>query len=299
MPLSLYKSSVPSFERCLTAFLAILDKAEAHAKARKFDPTNYLGMRVAPDMFPFVRQVQTFCDNAKNAPSRLAGVAAPVFEDKEATFAELRDRVARTSRFSRRSMRRPSTRPWTARSCSRPVPPSSRCGAETISSTMSCRTSISIWRRPTTSCAPPGSRSASAISSAPFRVSSPRRTRAQRDCRAMTITRLHAGPRMAQAVIHGGAVYLAGQVADKAKGGSVAEQTKEILATVDAPARGSRLRQDEILSATIYLADIATFAEMNAVWDAWVPAGHAPARATVEATLAAPSLRRRVVCIAA
>ena len=96
MPLSLYESSVPSFERCLTAFLAILDKAEAHAKARKFDPTNYLGMRVAPDMFPFVRQVQTFCDNAKNAPSRLAGVAAPVFEDKEATFAELRDRVART-----------------------------------------------------------------------------------------------------------------------------------------------------------------------------------------------------------
>ena len=96
MSLSLYQSSVPTFERCLTAFLAILDKAEAHAKARKFDPTNYLGMRLAPDMFPFVRQVQTFCDNAKNAPSRLAGAAAPVFEDKEATFAELRDRVVRT-----------------------------------------------------------------------------------------------------------------------------------------------------------------------------------------------------------
>ena len=96
MSLSLYQSSVAAFERCLTAFLGILDKAEAHAKARKFDPTNYLGLRLAPDMFPLVRQVQSLCDNAKNASSRLAGVAAPAFEDKEATFAELRDRIGRT-----------------------------------------------------------------------------------------------------------------------------------------------------------------------------------------------------------
>ena len=96
MSLSLYQSSVPVFERCLTAFLGILDKAEAHAKALKFDPTNYLGLRVAPDMFPLVRQVQSFCDNAKNGSSRIAGVTAPAFEDKEATFAELRDRIART-----------------------------------------------------------------------------------------------------------------------------------------------------------------------------------------------------------
>jgi hypothetical protein len=96
MSLSLYQSSVASFERCLNAFLVILDRAEAHAKARKFDPTNYLGIRIAPDMFPLVRQVQTFCDNAKNAPSRFAGVAAPVYEDKEATFAELRERVVKT-----------------------------------------------------------------------------------------------------------------------------------------------------------------------------------------------------------
>src|SRR5271165_4416129 len=99
MSLSLTQSSVPVFERSLTAFLGVLDKAEAHAKARNFDPTNYLGMRLAPDMFPFVRQVQTFCDNAKNASSRLAGVAAPVFEDKEATFAEVRDRVTRTLEY--------------------------------------------------------------------------------------------------------------------------------------------------------------------------------------------------------
>ena len=96
MTLSLYQSSVPVFETSLRALLVILDKAELHAKERKFDPTNYLGLRLAPDMFPFVRQVQTVCDNAKNAPSRLAGVAAPVFEDKEATFAELRDRIGRT-----------------------------------------------------------------------------------------------------------------------------------------------------------------------------------------------------------
>ena len=96
MSVSLYQSSVASFERCLNAFLVILDRAEAHAKARKFDPTNYLGLRLAPDMFPLVRQVQTFCDNAKNAPSRLAGATAPVFEDKEATFAELRERVVKT-----------------------------------------------------------------------------------------------------------------------------------------------------------------------------------------------------------
>jgi hypothetical protein len=96
MSVSLHQLSVPTFERCLTALLAILDKAEAHAKARNFDPTNYLGLRLAPDMFPLVRQVQTCCDNAKNGSARLAGATAPAFEDKEATFAELRDRVSRT-----------------------------------------------------------------------------------------------------------------------------------------------------------------------------------------------------------
>ena len=99
----------------------------------------------------------------------------------------------------------------------------------------------------------------------------------------MTITRLHAGPRMSQAVIHGSTVYLAGQVADQAKGKSVGDQTKEILATIDRLLGEAGSDKTRILSTTIYLADIGTFAEMNAVWDAWVPAGHAPARATVEA----------------
>ena len=96
MTLSLYQTGVLTFERSLTAFLVILEKAEAHAKARKFDPANYLGMRLAPDMFPLVRQVQSMCDNAKNGSSRIAGVPAPAFEDKEATLAELSDRVRRT-----------------------------------------------------------------------------------------------------------------------------------------------------------------------------------------------------------
>ncbi|MFY9969396.1 MAG: DUF1993 domain-containing protein [Roseiarcus sp.] len=96
MSLSLYQSSVPVFERSLVAFLGILDKAEAHAQARKFDPTNYLSTRLVPDMFPLVRQVQTFCDHAKNASFRLAGVQPPRIEDNETTFAELRARVETT-----------------------------------------------------------------------------------------------------------------------------------------------------------------------------------------------------------
>ena len=115
----------------------------------------------------------------------------------------------------------------------------------------------------------------------------------------MSIDRLHTGPRMSQAVIHGDTVYLAGQVADRAKGGSVGAQTTEILATLDRLLGEAGADKTKILSATIYLADIATFAEMNAVWDAWVPAGHAPARATVEAKLAAPAYTVEIACIAA
>jgi len=115
----------------------------------------------------------------------------------------------------------------------------------------------------------------------------------------MSVTRLHVGPRMSQAVIHGDTVYLAGQVADQAKGGSVGGQTTEILATVDRLLAEAGSDKTRILSATIYLADIATFSEMNAVWDAWVAAGHAPARATVEAKQAAPAYTVEIACIAA
>jgi hypothetical protein len=96
MSISIYQSSVPVFERSLTAFLGILDKAQAHAEARKFDPTNYLSIRLSPDMFPLTRQIQTFCDQAKNGSFRLAGKEAPALEDKETTFAEVRQRVQKT-----------------------------------------------------------------------------------------------------------------------------------------------------------------------------------------------------------
>jgi enamine deaminase RidA (YjgF/YER057c/UK114 family) len=114
-----------------------------------------------------------------------------------------------------------------------------------------------------------------------------------------SIKRLHAGPRMSQAVVHGATIYLAGQVADQAKGKSVGEQTKEILATIDRLLAEAGSDKTKILSTTIYLADIATFAEMNAVWDAWVAAGHTPARATVEAKLAQPVYTVEIACIAA
>ena len=115
----------------------------------------------------------------------------------------------------------------------------------------------------------------------------------------MSVKRLHVGPRMSQAVVHDRTIYLAGQVADQAEGKSVGEQTKEILATIDRLLAEAGSDKSRILSATVYLADIGTFAEMNAEWDAWVPAGHTPARATVEAKLAAPAYAVEIACIAA
>lgn len=112
------------------------------------------------------------------------------------------------------------------------------------------------------------------------------------------IQRLHTGPRMSQAVIHSNTVYLAGQVAaDPTK--DVPGQTREVLAAIDALLAEAGTDKTHILSATIYLADISTFAQMNFVWDTWVPAGHTPARATVEAKLAAPGYRVEIQVIAA
>jgi uncharacterized protein len=96
MPLSVHQSSVAVFEVALNAFSAVLDKAAAHAEARKFDPAVYMTMRLRPDMLPFARQVMIFCDNAKNVSSRLAGVQAPVFEDNETTLDQLKARIKKT-----------------------------------------------------------------------------------------------------------------------------------------------------------------------------------------------------------
>lgn len=112
------------------------------------------------------------------------------------------------------------------------------------------------------------------------------------------IQRFDTGPRMSQAVIHGNTIYLAGQVADDTAQ-DVSGQTRQILAAIDGLLSECGSEKSRILSATIYLADIKTFAQMNAAWDAWVPAGHTPARATVEANLAAPEYKVEIQVIAA
>jgi len=113
----------------------------------------------------------------------------------------------------------------------------------------------------------------------------------------MTITRLHSGPRMSQAVIHGNTVYLAGQVG--APGTSVTEQTRVILGQIEALLAEAGSAKSKLLSATIWLSDMSDFAEMNAVWDAWLGGQDAPARATGEARLATPDYKVEIIVVAA
>jgi len=113
----------------------------------------------------------------------------------------------------------------------------------------------------------------------------------------MTVQRIDSGPRMSQAVIHGNTVYLAGQVA--APGESVTAQTGAVLAQIDALLARTGSDRSKLLSATIWLADMADFAEMNAVWDAWIGGENAPARATGEARLAAPGYKVEIIVVAA
>ena len=115
----------------------------------------------------------------------------------------------------------------------------------------------------------------------------------------MTIQRFDVGPRMSQAVVHGDTVFLAGVVANKAAGESVAKQTQEVLSIIDGHLAKAGSDKSKLLTATIYLADMNTFAEMNAVWDGWVSAGNTPARATVEAKLAAPRYNVEIMVTAA
>ena len=115
----------------------------------------------------------------------------------------------------------------------------------------------------------------------------------------MTIQRIKPGPRMSGAVVHGNTVYLAGQVANQSAGQSVTEQTKEILSIIDSLLAEAGTDKSKILMANIWLTDMGTFQEMNAVWDSWVSPGNAPARATVEAKLAAPGLDVEIMVVAA
>jgi enamine deaminase RidA (YjgF/YER057c/UK114 family) len=115
----------------------------------------------------------------------------------------------------------------------------------------------------------------------------------------MTIQRFDTGPRMSQVVVHGDTVYLAGVVANKAAGESVAKQTQEVLSIIDGHLAKAGSDKSKLLTATIYLTDMKNFAEMNAVWDGWVSAGNTPARATVEARLAAPQYSVEIMLTAA
>ena len=115
----------------------------------------------------------------------------------------------------------------------------------------------------------------------------------------MTIQRIKPGPRMSGAVVHGNTVYLAGVVASQSAGQSVTEQTKEILSIIDSLLAEAGTDKSKILMANIWLTDMGTFQEMNAVWDAWVSSGNTPARATVEAKLAAPAFKVEIAVIAA
>jgi len=95
----MYQASIPSFAKTLKILSAILDKAEAYAAEREIEPEVLLNWRLAPDMFPFTRQIQLVSDSAKGAAARLAGVEVPKFADDESSFAELKARIAKTVKF--------------------------------------------------------------------------------------------------------------------------------------------------------------------------------------------------------
>jgi len=114
----------------------------------------------------------------------------------------------------------------------------------------------------------------------------------------VSIQRLDPGRRLSEAVVHGGLVYLAGHVSDDA-GASVREQTRQVLAQIDAHLAAAGTGKSRLLTVSIWLADMATFAEMNEAWDAWVDPANLPARATVEARLASPDYKVEIAGIAA
>ena len=113
-----------------------------------------------------------------------------------------------------------------------------------------------------------------------------------------SIQRFHVGPRMSEAAVHQGVVYLAGQVADDASQ-DITGQTRQVLAAVDRLLAEAGSSKSQILRAQIFLVDLAEFDAMNAVWEAWVVPGHTPPRATVQANLAKPGWKIEVVVTAA
>jgi enamine deaminase RidA (YjgF/YER057c/UK114 family) len=113
------------------------------------------------------------------------------------------------------------------------------------------------------------------------------------------IKRFGIGPRMSEMAVHNNTVYLAGQIAEKTAGQDIVAQTMEVLAAIDALLEQAGSHKSKILRCQIFLADLADFARMNTIWEAWVVPGHTPARATVQAALANPAWRVEMVVTAA
>jgi enamine deaminase RidA (YjgF/YER057c/UK114 family) len=114
----------------------------------------------------------------------------------------------------------------------------------------------------------------------------------------MSIQRFHVGPRLSEMAIHNNTIYLAGQVADDPSQ-DMSGQTRQVLAAIDKLLAEAGSDKTKILSTTIYITDMAEFAAMNAVWDAWVAPGQTPPRATVQAQLAKPAYKVEIQLIAA
>ena len=114
----------------------------------------------------------------------------------------------------------------------------------------------------------------------------------------MSIQRFHVGPRLSEMAVHNGTIYLAGQVAEDASQ-DISGQTRQILAAIDKLLAEVGSDKTQILSTTIYIADMADFAGMNTAWDAWVVPGATPPRATIEASLAKPGYKVEIQLIAA
>ena len=114
----------------------------------------------------------------------------------------------------------------------------------------------------------------------------------------MTIQRFNTGKRLSEAVVHGNTVYLAGEVPDDGSK-DIGGQTEEVLAKIERILKQVGSDKSKLLSAQIFLPSMADFAGMNAVWEKWVVAGQAPARATIEAKLANPAYKVEIMCVAA
>jgi uncharacterized protein len=165
MSFGMYAASVPAFLQMLKNLTAILEKAEAFAEERDIEPEVMLNWRLAPDMFPLVRQIQIAADFAKGTTARLAGAEVPKYADEEQTFAELKARIAKTVKFVE-GFKPKDIDGSETRDITLAVGGQEMRFKGPISCISRCRTSTFMRRPPTTSCAAAESLSANAISSA-------------------------------------------------------------------------------------------------------------------------------------